>query len=126
MALSSAGLKSAIKTGKFGAEAIDWMVSFMNDTPSMTNELRMQPKVITPIAGLNTDMVHPPELLAKLTMPIHFFWGEDDPNGGEATARRLVDQLPNATLEMIPGAGHAPWVDEPDLAATSTRTFLGR
>lgn len=124
-ALSSAGLKSAIKTGKFGSEAVDWMVSFMNDTPSMQNEMRMQPKVITPIAGLNKEMLHPPELLAKLTMPIHLFWGEDDPNGGEKTARSFASQLPNATLEMVPGAGHAPWLDEPDLAATSTREFLG-
>lgn len=126
MALSSAGLKSAIKTGTFGAEAIDWMVSFMNDTPSMQNEMKMQPKVITPIAGLNPAMVHPPELLAKLTMPVHLFWGADDPNGGEQTARAFVDQLPNATLEMVPGAGHAPWLDEPDRAATSTREFLSR
>lgn len=126
MALSSAGLRSAIRTGKFHREAIDWMVSYMNDTPSMQNELRMQPEVITPIAGLNKEMLHSPELLCKLTMPVHLFWGEDDPNGGEVTARLLVAQLPNATLEMVPGAGHAPWVDEPDWAATSTREFLGR
>ena len=125
MALSSAGLRSAVKTGKFGPEAIDWMVSFMNDTPSMQNEMRMQPKIITPIAGLNTEMLHSPELLARLTMPIHLFWGEDDPNGGEQTARALADLLPNATLEMVPGAGHAPWLDEPDRAAASTREFLG-
>ncbi len=125
MALSSAGLRSAIKTGKFHDEAVQWMVSFMNNTPSMQNEMRMQPKIITPIAGLNEEMLHPPEMLAKLTMPIHLFWGEDDPNGGERTARLLVDQLPNASLEMVSGAGHAPWVDEPDRAATSTREFLG-
>ncbi len=123
-ALSSAGLKSAIKAGKFHDEAVDWMVSFMNNTESMRNEMRMQPKVITPIAGLNPDMLHAPELLAKLTMPIHLFWGEDDPNGGEATAKMLVGQLPNATLEMVEGAGHAPWVDYPDRAAEATRAFF--
>lgn len=126
MALSSAGLKSAIKTGKFHDEAVDWMVSVMNDTPTMQNEMRMQPKVITPFAGLNKAMLHPSELLARLTMPIHLFWGEDDPNGGEETARLLTAQLPNVTLEMVPRAGHAPWVDEPDRAAASTRRFLGR
>ncbi len=125
LALSSAGLKSAIRSGAFNDEAVEWMVSFMNDTPSMRNELRMQPKLITPIAGLDPAMIHPPELLAKLTMPLHFFWGDEDPNGGERTAHLLLDQLPNATLEMVPGAGHAPWVDEPDLAAASTRAFLG-
>lgn len=124
MALSSAGLKSAIKTGKFNDEAVDWMVSFMNDTRSMQNEMTMVPRIFTPIGGLTEAMVFPPDLLVKLTMPIHFFWGADDPNGGESTARMLVDQLPSATLEMVEGAGHAPWLDDLDRAEASTRNFL--
>lgn len=123
-ALSSAGLKSAIRTGKFNDQAIEWMVSFMNDTPSMQNETGITPRFITPIAGLNDETIFEPELLANLTMPIHFFWGADDPNGGEATANLLVNQLPNATLEMVPSAGHAPWLDELDRAEASTRAFL--
>ena len=124
MALSSAGLKSAIKTGKFTDEAIDWMVSFMNDTPSMQHEMATTPQVFSPIAGLNSALIFSTELLARLTMPIHFFWGADDPNGGETTARLLLDQLPNATLEMVPGAGHAPWLDDLERAEASTRRFL--
>ena len=33
----------------------------------------------------------------------------DDPFGGADTARQLVERMPYAELELIPGAGHAPW-----------------
>jgi pimeloyl-ACP methyl ester carboxylesterase len=39
-------------------------------------------------------------------------------------ATRFVAQIPGARLEMLAGAGHAPWVDDPQYAAAQTRTFL--
>jgi len=65
-----------------------------------------------------------PSLLAAIRTPIKFLWGEDDPFGGAETARRFVEQLPSAQLELMPGVGHAPWMDEPDHAATVVRRFL--
>ncbi len=32
----------------------------------------------------------------------------------------------DAELELMAGAGHAPWMDDPGHAALSTRTFLQR
>jgi pimeloyl-ACP methyl ester carboxylesterase len=32
--------------------------------------------------------------------------------------------MPNAELEMLPGAGHAPWLDDPDHCAKTISTFL--
>jgi pimeloyl-ACP methyl ester carboxylesterase len=55
---------------------------------------------------------------------VYCFWGEDDPNGGAETAKRFVDRLPHATLELVADAGHAPWIDEPERAASSTLAFL--
>ena len=40
------------------------------------------------------------------------------------TAKRFVARLPHGTLELVPDAGHAPWIDEPERATTSTRAFL--
>ena len=39
--------------------------------------------------------------------------------------RRFVAQLPRAQLELVPGAGHAVWMDDPDHAAATARRFLG-
>jgi pimeloyl-ACP methyl ester carboxylesterase len=33
--------------------------------------------------------------------------------------------MPDATLEIVPGAGHAPWLDDLDLCAKATASFLG-
>lgn len=124
MLLRQVGLRGAIDSGKFNDDMLDWYVSLMRNTPTLLNEIRSTPKVITPIQGLNKELVFTDELLAKVTSPVYCFWGEDDPNGGAETARRFVARLPNGTLELVPDAGHAPWIDEIDRAVTSTNRFL--
>jgi pimeloyl-ACP methyl ester carboxylesterase len=64
------------------------------------------------------------EVLARVTAPTHFLWGEDDTFGGADVAGRLVDTMPRASLEMVPDAGHLPWLDDPDHAATVVMTHL--
>jgi pimeloyl-ACP methyl ester carboxylesterase len=49
-------------------------------------------------------------------------WCEHDPFGGVETAERLVARLPNASLELVPSAGHAPWLaDHPSRRRISMR-----
>jgi 2-hydroxy-6-oxonona-2,4-dienedioate hydrolase/4,5:9,10-diseco-3-hydroxy-5,9,17-trioxoandrosta-1(10),2-diene-4-oate hydrolase len=57
-------------------------------------------------------------------MPVLFLWGDEDPNGGTAVARSFVGRFPNAQLEIIPEAGHAPWIDDLGMCAERTREFL--
>ena len=64
------------------------------------------------------------DTLAKVTVPAHFLWGEDDTFGGEEIARWTVGSMPNATLEMIPDSGHLPWLDEPQHIGLETTRFL--
>jgi pimeloyl-ACP methyl ester carboxylesterase len=122
--LCQVGLKGAIDSGRFTAVMLDWFVALLRHTPTLRNEIRSTPKVITPIKGLNPQMLFTDELLARVTSPVYCFWGEDDPNGGAETARQFVARLPQCTLELVPDAGHAPWIDEPERAASSTLAFL--
>jgi pimeloyl-ACP methyl ester carboxylesterase len=124
--LRQIGLARAIDSGRFDDDMTDWFASVLRDTDTMTNEYRASPKVITPIRGLNQRMLLQDDLLARLTMPVLFLWGDEDPNGGEAIARSFAARVPNAQLEVIPRAGHAPWIDEPDLCADRIKTFLSR
>lgn len=124
MMLRQIGLKGAIDTGKFDATMLDWWVSLLRHTPTMRNEIRSTPKMITPIKGLDQAMLFTDELLARVSSPVYCFWGEDDPNGGAETAARFVARLPHATLELVADAGHAPWIDEPERATSSTLAFL--
>ena len=50
--------------------------------------------------------------------------GEEDPFGTAEGARRFAARLPNAELELLAGAGHAVWMDDPDHAAATVRRSL--
>jgi pimeloyl-ACP methyl ester carboxylesterase len=122
--LRQVGLRRALETGRFTDEMLDWFVSVLRDTDTMANELRSLPRVITPVAGMNQGLLLDDELLARITAPVQLIWGSDDPNGGAEMARTLAGRLPGAELHLLDGAGHAPWIDEPDACADLIRRFL--
>jgi pimeloyl-ACP methyl ester carboxylesterase len=64
------------------------------------------------------------DLLGSIRTPTFFLWGENDPFGGPDTAHAVVARIPGAELEMLPGAGHAPWLDDVEHAAKATSRFL--
>jgi 2-hydroxy-6-oxonona-2,4-dienedioate hydrolase/4,5:9,10-diseco-3-hydroxy-5,9,17-trioxoandrosta-1(10),2-diene-4-oate hydrolase len=120
--LKQVGLRDAFDNGKISEAFVDAYRSLLNDTDTMTNELRQGPPIVTPIKGFNESVLVPDETLASIRVPTCFLWGTNDPMGGELIARRFAAKLPNATLEMIPG-GHAVWVDDPQRVAASIRRF---
>lgn len=124
MILRQVGLKNAIDSGLFGEEALDWFVAVLRHTSTMQNELEATPRMILPLRGLNTSVLLSDELLSRVTVPTLTIWGEDDPQGGAATARAFSSRLPNSELDLRPGAGHSPWIDEPDHAAAEVQRFL--
>jgi 2-hydroxy-6-oxonona-2,4-dienedioate hydrolase len=126
MMLRQVGLKGAVASGKFDNQMLNWFVALLRYTPTMLNEIRATPKVITPVKGLNQEMLFTDQLLARVTSPVLCFWGADDPNGGIETATQFVARLPKCTLELVADAGHAPWIDEPERATASTLAFLMR
>lgn len=97
----------------------------LRDTDTMRHELALGRAVVSPWRGLDRLRL-PDSLLAGINTPTYFIWGERDPFGGEATARYLVDLMPDAAYEVIPGAGHAPWLDDLDRCAAVTEAFLRR
>lgn len=58
--------------------------------------------------------------------PTLLVWGEHDPVFPVALARRVLDRLAGrASLEVVPGAKHAPNLEFPDLVNPLLETFLG-
>lgn len=45
-------------------------------------------------------------------------YGTADPVGSVEVWQRAVGQLPNGELWLIEGAGHLPWLDEPQSTAS--------
>jgi pimeloyl-ACP methyl ester carboxylesterase len=122
--LGQFGLRRAIRSGSFDDTLIDWMLSLFRDTDTFANDVRSSPKIVTPIAGFNEAVVLDDSLLRRLTMPVLLLWGEGDPNGGADCARSFASRLPNATLELLPDAEHAPWFDDLPTCVSRTKAFL--
>jgi pimeloyl-ACP methyl ester carboxylesterase len=73
----------------------------------------------------------PPEVLAaagaqlaRLQTPALILWGMRDPYIPGEFAREYARALPRAQLVEVPGAGHWPWIDQPELIARLVG-FLG-
>lgn len=123
-ALRQFGLGRAIDSGTFDDHMLDWAHALLRHTDTLANDARSSPEVFTPIRGQNVDLLLTDELLSKLTMPVLFLWGEDDPNGGAAIARAFAPRLPDPELVIVPGAEHAPWLDDLETCVDRTRAFL--
>lgn len=118
------GLKQALAAGRVPQEVIDCYVALLRYTNTMRNEIEVGRWIMTPLKGLDEGILLRPEVLASIQSPIYFLWGEEDPFGGADVARNFVKHIPNAELELLPGAGHAVWIDDPDYAAKTTSSFL--
>ena len=114
--LKSAGMKKAIEQGYFTDEMLSYQSIVLRHTDTFGNESLHSPA---------PDLEHPADVLANVTIPVHLFWGTDDLFGGETKAREFAAKLPNATLQLVEGAGHAPWFDEPELGLKAIRDHLG-
>lgn len=56
--------------------------------------------------------------------PAQVLWGDRDPVGTPAIARKLADELPRSTLTWLPGVGHYPMLEAPDRFAQAVLAWL--
>jgi len=119
------GMKNVLANGRFGEPMLAWIQALFRYTDTYKNEVLYAPR-LADISGPCEATRHDHALLAKVTTPVHLFWGAADVWAGERSAREFADALPNATLQMVPGAGHAPWLDEPELAIEALLTHLSQ
>jgi pimeloyl-ACP methyl ester carboxylesterase len=52
--------------------------------------------------------------LPSVVQPALIVWGSEDLDTPPSYAELMRRQIPNATLRVIRGAGHFPFVDRPD------------
>lgn len=63
------------------------------------------------------------EELAALSIPVLFVWGNADVFASPSDAKDWIDAVPGASLVEL-AAGHAPWLNKPEEAASAVRSFL--
>jgi pimeloyl-ACP methyl ester carboxylesterase len=65
-----------------------------------------------------------PHLLPEITTPTLLVYGEADRIVPRAVAQQYERGLPNARLEIVPGAGHLVEIEEPDTVAGLVRAHV--
>ena len=123
MTFRQIGHGPSLDDGRITPEDLDTYLALLRHTATLREDQRLAAVFVSWRHGLNRALLSR-ETLANVFAPTHFIWGEHDPFGGPETARQLVDVLPNASLEIVPSAGHAPWLDELDRCAVSVRRQL--
>ena len=63
------------------------------------------------------------DLLPRIAVPTLLIWGELDARSPLSVARQFEDAVPEATLVVIPGAGHVSNLEEPELFNAAVRAF---
>ena len=121
--LKRIGLRQAMENGRVSPEFVSAYLALLRDTATMRNEIDAGPRLIT-LRGFDERILIPASVLAAIRAPTSFLWGAEDPFGGEEVARPFVAQVPGAKLEMLSGAGHAVWIDDPDRVAHRIQAFL--
>jgi 2-hydroxy-6-oxonona-2,4-dienedioate hydrolase len=123
--LRQIGHGKSLDAGRIPPIFLDWYLAMQRHTATMANE-GMLISNLASLRGWNSALALPEDLLARVTTPTYFLWGEDDTFGGEDVATAMVAAMPHAELEMVPGHGHLPWLDDPSHAAGVVTRFLSR
>lgn len=123
--LRQLGHGPSVAAGRIPPALIDWTLALQRDTDTMRNDLASMASMGTFRGGFDPSLTLSPELLGTVRSPTYFLWGANDPYGDEGVARRAVEAMPAARLEMVPDAGHLTWIDDVDHAAGVVRRHLG-
>jgi pimeloyl-ACP methyl ester carboxylesterase len=63
--------------------------------------------------------------LAAINIPVLLIWGTDDTEVPLRVAEEALAELPDAKLVTLEGAGHFPFLDQPEPFAEAVTSFLG-
>ena len=112
----------SIDAGKLDS-FIDWRVSLTRETPSMRHE-RAMVKAYLRGRQWRTGFVPSDAELASVRQPVRMLFGSADTAGTPEVWERFVAKLPNGSIEVVQGAGHMLWWDDPAGVGDSIRRFL--
>jgi pimeloyl-ACP methyl ester carboxylesterase len=99
------------------------------DFPSMSEEkLGIVARNVESLARFAWEpFMHNPKLkrrLHRIKVPTRLIWGEHDGIVTPAYGKAYADAIPGAMLQVIPGAGHFPHIEQPEAFMAALREFV--
>lgn len=109
-------------------DLVELMVAVGNDpvaARSLRQEIRalISPRALATRTGFRRRALVRETDLLEVAVPTLVVWGEHDPLGGAAVARRIQACIPGAELALVP-RGHAPWLGSPRQVAEALSAWV--
>jgi pimeloyl-ACP methyl ester carboxylesterase len=123
--LRDSGHGASLDAGRIDDTLLEWRRSAHNDTAAMRHERALVRNVVRG-GGWRPGISFDDAALRAIDSPVLLVYGTADPTGTAGTWRAFTTALPNGTFEVIGGAGHMPWFDEPARVASLVEGFLAR
>ena len=119
----------------FQTQPIDWSTLFLAGAPQDDRDWQAEPEDVALRGARNREAfarfgwspyLHNPRLPGRLhraTAPTLVLWGDQDKVASRAYAQSYAAALPNGRLEVIEGAGHYGFHDQPAAVAEAVLAF---
>lgn len=121
--LRQLGHGASLAAGRIPAAFDDWYLALQRHTHTVRNDVAAIGRVLRG-DGVDPSLTLDRRLLGRVQAPTRFLWGAEDGFGGADVARATVRAMPHASLDMLPGFGHLPWLDDPAGVGARTAAFL--
>lgn len=102
---------------------ISWRVAFERNTDAMRSERDMVRSLVSG-KGWRPGLTFEDRELAAIEQPTLMVYGTADPVGTVDIWKRVAGLPAKADLNLVEGAGHMPWFDEPSQVGEQVRGFL--
>lgn len=103
-------------------ELRDLMLAYELLPDSSTSLLEIHRSLIR-VRGALPEVELGEEQLRRVSRPVQFIWGVDDPFGRPSAGVSAAEVMADAEIHLIPG-GHAPWFGDPEGVGALLRPFL--
>ncbi len=99
-----------------------------DDIETVLNSPSLREKILRSdpvrIAGLSLANYNFSNVLNRIKIPVMILWGANDAITPLRTGKLLVSVLPKTRLQVIPGSGHSPMIDNPKRFNQLVKTAL--
>ena len=120
--LGAIGHGAGLAAGRMD-DFLPWRLAFDRDTPSLQNE-RAMVRAVLMRDGWRAGFVPTDADLKTVTAPFRMLFGSADPTGSVDLWRSFTSRLAHGELQVVEGAGHMLWWDDPVVVGRSVREFL--
>jgi pimeloyl-ACP methyl ester carboxylesterase len=102
-------------------EEVGWLAS---RRPGFAPSLASCFRGLLSAGGVRAGVAITKDRLARITTPTLMIWGDRDVFLTPAVGRASIDAIPGSRLIVVPGAGHAPWLNDLPDSSAAVSEFL--